>query len=233
MAISTIIVAGGSGKRMGHPTRKQYLLLNGRSILNITLHAFLCCGFVKKIVLVIPEEDIEFCQKSVLSGIEHGDRVILVKGGEERQDSVYNGLLALDDKDGIVLIHDGVRPFISCDMIKALSEEAEKSGACIPCIPAFDTLKKISDSGVVEETVKRDGIFFAQTPQAFKYELIRKAHDAAREEGYLGTDDASLLERMGLQVSVITGNRNNIKITTKEDLQLGEAIANVTMSDPF
>ncbi len=233
MEVSAIIVAGGSGKRMGHPTRKQYLLLGGRLILNITLHQFLSCGFVKKIVLVIPEDDAAFCQNTVLSDIAPEDKVILVKGGKERQDSVYNGLLALDDKDGIVLIHDGVRPFISCDMIQKLSEEAEKSGACIPCIPAFDTLKMVSDSGVIQETVKREGTFFAQTPQAFRYKLIRKAYDAAIKVGYLGTDDASLLERIGHQVKVINGNRKNIKITTKEDLQLGEAILKIGRSDSF
>ncbi len=226
MKATAIIVAGGSGKRMGGAGRKQYLMLGGRSILDRTLTPFLESDRISKIILVVPEEDILFCKETLLPGRTSQKNIVLIKGGKERQDSVYNGLAAVDDVGGVVLIHDGVRPFVTVGLIENLADEAEKNGACIPGISAFDTLKRVSGSGIIEETVNRQGIFLAQTPQAFKYSVIRKAHDDAKKHGFPGTDDASLVERLGYQVKVLNGSRNNIKITTREDLILGEAIIN-------
>jgi len=224
MTVSAIIVAGGKGVRMDNRLRKQYVMLGDRPILSHTLGVFAACDLVHKIILVIPKGDTGYCETDVLPHVKNATKVTMVPGGEERQDSVYFGLEAVEDKDGIVLIHDGVRPFVRMDLIKALIEGAEKEGACIPGIPAFDTLKKVNRFGIIEETAEREGLYLAQTPQAFQYPLIRKAHDAAKNEDYSGTDDASLAERFGFSVRLIQGCLDNIKITTKEELKLANAI---------
>ena len=222
--ISAIIVAAGKGIRMDDTVRKQYLLLAGRPILGHTLPAFDVCNLIDKIFLVVPEEDFEFCHKNILSPLNLQKKVGLVSGGTERQDSVYNGLLAIDNKGGIVVIHDGVRPFISPEQLAACINGAKEHGACILGIPAYDTVKSVSSSGYIDKTLERDTIWLAQTPQAFKYDLIIKAHENAKQEGFTGTDDAMLVERLGINVRVIRGNRYNIKITTREDLLLARAI---------
>ena len=153
------------------------------------------------------------------------NRVKVVIGGATRQESVYNGLLSVDNKDGIVVIHDGVRPYIQQDQISAVIDGAKACGACIIGIPADDTLKQISQSGHIKETVEREKIWLAQTPQAFRYDLIRKAHEKARKEGFSGTDDAILMERMDETIKIIKGSRINFKITTQADLDLAREIA--------
>ena len=216
---------------MGHPMRKQYLKVAGHRILALTLQVFASCKWIGNIILVVPREDFAFCETEILLEMGDAEKVTLAPGGKERQASVYNGLLALKDTDGVVLIHDGVRPFIDHDLIKALITSAEADGACIPGIRACETLKKVNDSSFIEKTVNRDGIFFAQTPQAFRFHLIQKAHAAARTEGVSGTDDASLVERLGLPVRMISGSRQNIKITTKEDLRIAAALIREENSD--
>jgi len=224
MTVTAIIVAGGKGVRMEHRLRKQYVMLGGRPILSHALGVFTACDLVHKIIVVIPKGDAGYCKTDLLPHIKNAGKVTIVAGGEERQDSVYLGLKAVEDTDGIVLIHDGVRPFVRMDLIKALIEGAEKEGACIPGVPAFDTLKKVNRFGMIEETAEREGLYLAQTPQAFQYSLIKKAHDAAKDEDFSGTDDASLAEWLGFPVRLIRGCPDNIKITTKEDLKLASAI---------
>jgi len=224
MTVSAIIVAGGNGVRMEHHLRKQYIMLGDRPILSHTVEIFTACDLVHNIILVIPKGDAEYCKTDVINHVKNAGKVKMVTGGEDRQDSVYSGLKAVEDKNGIVLIHDGVRPFVRMDLVKTLIEGAEKEGACIPGIPAFDTLKKVNGFGMIDETVEREGLYLAQTPQAFQYSLIRKAHDAAKNEAFSGTDDASLAERLGFPVRLIQGRLDNIKITTKEDLKLANAI---------
>ncbi len=148
----------------------------------------------------------------------------IIAGGSERQDSVYNGLLAVNEKESTVVIHDGVRPFVSPDQIEECVKQAVLHGACILGLPASDTLKIVNGSGYIEKTMKRDAVWLAQTPQAFNYALIKKAHDCARKDGFTGTDDASLVERVGGKVKVINGSINNIKITTPEDLAIAMSI---------
>lgn len=219
-----IIVAGGSGLRMKHRLRKQYLLLGNQPVLSHTLQAFLRCENIHAICLVVPHDDIDFCRQNILPALSKKE-ISVVSGGQERQHSVYNGLCAIDAAaDDIVLIHDGVRPFVSSELISACIAGAAESGACIPGISAFDTLKQVSESGFIEKTPDRQKIRLAQTPQAFCYDLIRNAHDTARLEGVIGTDDASLAERLGHKVKLIPGSRLNIKITSPEDLMLAKAI---------
>ncbi|QTA85074.1 2-C-methyl-D-erythritol 4-phosphate cytidylyltransferase [Desulfonema magnum] len=221
---SAIIVAGGKGLRMKEMVRKQYLLLAGRPILSHTLAVFDQCDAIDKIFLVAPAEDFDFCRKNLLGSFHFEKKITLVPGGAERQYSVYNGLMAVSDKKSIVVIHDGVRPFVRHDQITACIESAKEHGACILGMPAFDTLKQVNSSGEIEKTLEREVIWLAQTPQAFQYDIIVSAHEAAAREGYIGTDDASLAERMGQKVKIITGSRNNIKITTQEDLRLAGII---------
>ena len=224
--VSAIILAAGRGIRMNNDIRKQYLLLAGRPISAHTLLVFDDCPFIDKIFLVIPKEDIEFCHKEILCPLNLQKKVNLVFGGAERQDSVYNGLIAADNaiKDGIVVIHDAVRPFVSQENIARCIICAKEFGACILGIPVPDTIKTVNSSGYIENTIKRDTIWLAQTPQVFQYDLIRQAYEYAKRKGYAVTDDASLVERIGKKVKVICGSRYNIKITTQEDLLLANAI---------
>ena len=222
--VSAIIVAAGKGIRMNDTTRKQYLDLAGRPILAHSVMAFDACDLIDKIFLVIPKEDIEYCRKNILPVLELKNGVDLVFGGEKRQDSVYNGLQAIDKKTDTVVIHDGVRPFIQPDELESCILGARKFGACILGIPAGDTIKHVGKSGFIEKTLARDSIWLAQTPQAFKYELIIRAHETARRDGYTGSDDASLVERLGIGVKIIKGSKNNIKITVREDLVVAQAM---------
>ncbi len=222
--VSAIIVAAGKGVRMNDTVRKQYLDLAGRPILAYSLMAFDACDKIESIFLVIPEEDLDYCQKNILSLIKLQKKVNLVPGGTHRQDSVYKGLQALDDKTDTVVIHDGVRPFIRSEQLTACIIGAKETGACILGVPAGDTLKRVGKSGIIEKTLVRDAIWLAQTPQAFQYHLIIKAHEKARQYGYSGTDDALLVERLGVSVKMINGSKSNIKITSREDLKLARAM---------
>lgn len=222
--VYAVIVAAGKGVRMNRTTSKQYLELVGVPLLSITLKAFDKCSLIDKIILVVPSGDIGFCMEKIInpSGIQK--TVIPVAGGLKRQDSVYNGLLSVDEKKSTVVIHDGVRPFVSPSSIEECIREAVLHGACILGLPASDTLKLADGSGYIEKTLERDSVWLAQTPQAFDYSLIKKAHDIARKEGFRGTDDASLVERLGEKVRIIRGSINNIKITTPEDLAIARVI---------
>jgi len=223
--ISAIIVAAGKGIRMNDKLRKQYVLLAGRPVLAYSLLAFDECDLIDCIILVVPQKDIDYCWKDILAPLKLYKKINLVPGGEKRQDSVYNGLMAVDkDAAEIVVIHDGVRPFVSQEHLAACITGAREYGACILAIPADDTLKQVDSSGFICNTLKRDDILLAQTPQAFQYDLIVKAHENARREGFAGTDDASLVERLGGNVKTIYGSRRNIKITNREDLILATAL---------
>ena len=153
--------------------------------------------------------------------------VQVIAGGKRRQDSVRNGLLAIDDKESIVVIHDGVRPFIAPRQISACIAGAAETGACILAIPVSDTLKAVSGDFQIDATVSREGLWLAQTPQAFHYKNVMNAHESAVRGGFSCTDDAALVERMGIQVRVIHGSRRNIKITDPEDLAMAEALLNL------
>ncbi len=220
--ITALLVAAGQGLRMGTAQRKQFLSLAGRPLLAHTIHAFDACAAVQQIVLVLPETEFEFCHEQILSFMKISKPVTLVAGGPLRQDSVFNGLQSIPQKDSIVLIHDGVRPLISADLIEACIAGAKQWGACIPAGAAIDTPKQINANGIIVQTIDRDLLCMAQTPQAFSSSIIQEAHALARKKGWQATDDASLVERMGTDVHVIPGSRDNIKITTPQDLAWAE-----------
>lgn len=222
--VSAIIVAAGKGARMKGTKRKQYLDLSGQPVLAHSIVAFDSCSLVNEIVLVVPKEDVEYCQTKILSLLNLKNHINLIHGGSKRQDSVYNGLQAIAKYTESVVIHDGVRPFIRPEDITACIRGSIKFGACILGTLASDTLKRIDKSNNIKKTLSRENIWLAQTPQAFRYNLILKAHEVARQDGYIGTDDASLVERMGENVKIINGSRFNIKITKMEDLAVAKAI---------
>ena len=174
--------------------------------------------------MVAPKEDFDFCRNDILMPAKFQKNIKLAAGGPERQDSVYNGLQTVGPDDGIIVIHDGVRPFVRQEQLVACIKGAEEFGACIIGIPVFDTVKQTNAKNEIVQTYKRDSLWLAQTPQAFRAKLIIKAHEAAKQDRFIGTDDASLVERLGHAVKIVHGSRSNIKITNKEDLELARAI---------
>ena len=225
---SVIIPAAGSGKRMGGNRSKQYLTIGDRPILIETLIVFSESPYIDEIILVSPADDLPLIKK-MLKDYSLNKVSKIVEGGKERQDSIRNGLdsLSLNDSIGssrdIILVHDGVRPFINDKIIKALIDSANRYGAAIVAVPVKDTVKKISDASIME-TIPRENLWLAQTPQAFRAKIIIDAYANAEEKGLRGTDDASLVEAMGLDVKIVMGSYENIKITTSEDLIFAEAI---------
>ncbi|MFA4967743.1 MAG: 2-C-methyl-D-erythritol 4-phosphate cytidylyltransferase [Candidatus Margulisiibacteriota bacterium] len=207
MKVSVIIAAGGTGKRMGQ--KKQFLPLLGKSVLEWTIAAFKKVKQVTEIILVVNPDELE---KAKNLG---ADKV--AAGGEERSDSVANGLKLVSKDCDIVLVHDGARPLITADIIEKSIKAAEEFGACVVGIPVKDTIKRVGDDLFIEDTVDRKTLWQAQTPQAFKYEIITRIKGRA-------TDDSKLVEDLGIRVKIVMGSYENIKITTPEDLIVAEAI---------
>ena len=209
---------------MGKSLPKQYLMLGDQPILAYSLMAFGLCSSIDKIYLVVPKADIDYCHHKIVLPLKLVTEVELVPGGPERQHSVYNGLCKIEDRRGVVVIHDGVRPFVKHDHIDICVQEASETGACIMAVPVADTLKEVNSSGFIDKTIERKGVWQAQTPQAFEVGLIVRAHEKARGDGFVASDDALLVERLGDPVKVVAGDRNNLKITTPEDLRNAQAM---------
>ncbi|MBU4440779.1 MAG: 2-C-methyl-D-erythritol 4-phosphate cytidylyltransferase [Acetobacterium sp.] len=220
---SVIIPAAGLGRRMNATISKQYLTLMGKPILAHTLDVFERCPLISEIILVINPDEFELCQEQVLSGYPY-TKIKLVSGGATRQQSVYNGLAAVMPNAQIVMAHDGARPLIQESVIKKSIEETIRHQATVVGVPAKNTIKVINDAGFVEHTPDRNYLVEIQTPQTFAYELLKKAHQNARELGIEGTDDAFLVERLNVPVKIVIGDYTNIKITTPEDLVIAESI---------
>ncbi|MCA1057168.1 2-C-methyl-D-erythritol 4-phosphate cytidylyltransferase [Rossellomorea aquimaris] len=220
MEYQVVIPAAGQGKRMKAGKNKLLLELNDCPVIIHTLRVFDRDPHCKGIYLAISPGDRETLLE-LIRGFNIQKVVKLVDGGEERQHSVYNALLEVDHE--IVLVHDGARPFIKQETIHQLVEEAKSRGASIAAVPVKDTIKKVMD-GTVEETIERSSLWMVQTPQAFQVPLLKKAHGDAASSGFLGTDDASLVERLDIDVSVVESDYDNIKLTTPEDLYFAEAI---------
>ncbi len=220
MEYEVVIPAAGQGKRMKAGKNKLLLELNDCPVIIHTLRVFERDSHCKGIYLAIhPMERVTFT--SLLKRFGITKVVKLVDGGEERQHSVYNALLEVAHE--IVLVHDGARPFIKESTIHQLVKKTHSTGAAIAAVPVKDTIKKVLD-GEVEETIERSSLWMVQTPQAFRVSVLKKAHGEADEDGFLGTDDASLVERLDVEVSVVESDYDNIKLTTPEDLYFAEAI---------
>ena len=224
MQVTVLIPAAGMGRRMGRAAAKQFLPLGDRPMLAHTLLAFQRASEVDEIIPILSKEDMENCLREVIE-LYHITKVkTLVVGGKERQDSVYNGLQKLEDTKGIVLVHDGVRPFVTQEMIAEIVDLASK-GECVAVgVPLKDTVKEVGTDGVVKSTLDRSRLWAIQTPQAFPVKVLKRVYAEAYRHSFYGTDDATLVERAGEKVRVIMGSYDNIKITTPEDLILAEEI---------
>lgn len=219
-----LIPAAGMGKRMGANINKQYLLLHEKPVVAHTLQRFQNSRLIDGIILVTPLDEISFCRQEVVERYGIHKLLEIVAGGAERQHSVYNGLVALEqyaEPDDLVLIHDGARPLITDKIIEDSVRVAGNGDAALVAVPTKDTIKIVKD-GYVLETPERSTLWQAQTPQTFRLGMILDAHRKAAEEQYLGTDDCSLYERYKRGVQIVTGCYRNIKITTPEDLLLAE-----------
>ncbi|HRC81702.1 MAG TPA: 2-C-methyl-D-erythritol 4-phosphate cytidylyltransferase [Sedimentibacter sp.] len=223
--VSAIIVAAGKGKRMDSQIPKQYLNIAGKTILDTTLYKFEKSNEVDEIILVVNKDEVEYVKNGISPFYAKISKV--VAGGKTRTESVYQGLKNVGKDCDIVLIHDGVRPFISYNLISTCIENASVYRACVPVIEVMDTIKEISEEGTVVKTLDRKKLRAAQTPQAFDYSLIRECYERAMTENADFTDDASIVEYYGYKVKTIEGLYKNIKITTPLDLRLAEIIANI------
>ncbi len=222
------IPAGAKGKHKRTPPSKQFTELGGTPILLHTLRKFAGVDAVSEIWIALRENEIAGFRARLESEAEDvlKKKVELVAGGEHRQQSVENALKAVAAApDDIVLVHDAVRPFVAPQIIQEVIAAAEKYGAAIAGLPAVDTVKQVertAEGALIKATIPRAGIVMAQTPQGFRYGVIKKAFDEASADGFLGTDEASLVERSGHQVAVVMGAARNIKITTPADMELAE-----------
>ena len=222
--VSVIIAAAGMSNRMGSKINKQFISINNKPILVHTIEKFERCKYVDEIIVVAKENEIDYCRKEIVRRYGLSKVSTIVKGGKERQDSVYNGILALNEKCDIVLSHDGARPFVKLKNIIDAIDGALEYGACVIGVPVKDTIKVVGDHGDIDKTPKRDLLWAAQTPQCFKKEIIMEGYRKAIEDKFVGTDDSVLIERLGLDVKMIMGSYENIKITTPEDLIIAESI---------
>ncbi len=216
-----VIPSAGRGTRMGS-RKKNYLDILGRPVLAHTLAAFEACPLVTAIVIAAAPQDVGMCRDEVVERYGFKKVLAVVAGGAQRQDSVANAL-ELSDGFALTLVHDGARPLVTVDVIEAVIKAASESGAAIPAVPVKDTIKEASD-GLVGRTVDRSALVAVQTPQAFRTELLLRAFSAARRDGFYGTDESSLVERLSEPVSIVAGAYENIKITTQEDLAWAEWI---------
>lgn len=211
--VTAIITAAGKGSRMGAPLPKQFLKIGSQTILEKSIIPFQTAEFIDDILVVTGSEYVEHC-KVLCRNIDKVKGVI--EGGKERQDSVWNALKGLTD--GYVLIHDGARPFITEKVIFNVLKDAAEIGAAVAAVPVKDTIRQQKDHGGL--TLKRSELYSVQTPQGFEVGLIKNAFKKAFEEGFYGTDDAGLVDRLGMDVAVSEGDYANIKITTKEDMPM-------------
>ncbi len=219
-----IILGGGSGRRMGSEINKIFLPLRGIPAIVRSIAPFtgLCAG-----AIVVAAADEVDDMRALINRYGLGRFVIgVAPGGSERQHSVFNGLKALPEDAECVLIHDGARSLVTEDVIRRAMESVEQHGSGIAAIPTVDTIKRANQDGLVLETPDRSTLYAMQTPQAFRVPLIVQAHLKAQADGFLGTDDASLLEYAGMPVYLSEGDRENLKLTTPTDLKLAELILN-------
>lgn len=229
MTVYAIIPAAGLGTRMSAPNTgmpsKQFLSIAGEPILLRTLRQFLSVQRVRKIVVALRASEITTVEDWI-AGLNATDRITLTVGGDTRQESVTNALSAINaDADDVVLVHDAVRPLITPGEIDHCIAAAEKYGAAIVGLPAVDTVKLVertAEGALISSTIPRERVVLAQTPQAFRYSILRSAFDQAAADGFIGTDEASVVERAGQPVAVVMGSPSNFKITKPGDLQLAE-----------
>lgn len=225
MKVAVIIPAAGAGKRMAREVPKQFLELSSCPILVHTLTVFEHWAGAESVVVVVPEDE----QDRVAGWVDDYQLkkiTQIVCGGPRRQDSVYNGLRALRQEVDIVLVHDGVRPLISTLVLDNCVKAVSNTGAAIAAVPLKDTIKEIADDKMVIKTLDRNRLWAVQTPQGFRKEILMRAMEQAAQDSFTGTDEASLVERLKIPITIVEGCYENIKITTAEDLLLAETFLN-------
>jgi len=215
--VAVVIPAGGVGARFGGRVPKQFIRLRRIPIVTMTVGHFTRHPAVTAIVVAAPEPHVERTRRA-LAPVARRAPLTVVPGGRTRQDSVWLALQAVPDDAEIVVVHDAVRPLITRRLIDAVVSAGAASGAAICALPITETVKRVRDD-IVDATLDRSGLWAVQTPQAFRADLLREAHEKARRDGVVGTDDAMLVERLGHPVRVVCGLADNVKITTPEDLR--------------
>jgi len=218
MSVLAIIPAAGTGIRMGGATPKQFLSLEGAPIFVHTLRKFAASDAIDDIILGVRPEDMDRASKA-MAGEQFAKNVRLIAGGPSRQETVARCLDEAPPETDVVVVHDAVRPFVELAMIRRVVDAARRDGAVILAIPSVDTVKKV-ERQTITGTIPRERIVLAQTPQAFRFSILRQAFDRALAEGYYGTDESSLVEREGHNVTALMGSDRNIKITKPSDLPL-------------
>ena len=220
MKADAVIVSAGKGLRFMEGKKKQFHSLGEKPILVHTLEKFEACPLIRSILLVVGQEDMDYCLKEIVERYKFQKVSQIVPGGKRRQESVKNGVDALPKDTDMVAIHDGVRPFVTQAMIEDSLHAAVRVGAVVLAMPVKDTIKVSNPDGTVLKTLDRETLWQIQTPQTFQVNVIKEACYRAAEDGFIGTDDASLVERLGVKVHILPGSYTNIKITTPEDLFL-------------
>ncbi|MCI8629054.1 MAG: 2-C-methyl-D-erythritol 4-phosphate cytidylyltransferase [Firmicutes bacterium] len=219
---SAVIPAAGTGIRMGTKTKKQFLKLGEKEIIAYTIQKFEQCNQVDEIVLVTARDTMDLLTNIVKrEGFQKVSAI--VEGGKERQNSVYEGICAVSERAEIITVHDGVRPFVKVEDIAKTIITAQQKGACVLGVKAKDTVKICNAENQIVTTPERNFVWYIQTPQTFQKELLIKAFERAEKENFIGTDESVLVERDGTTVFVVEGSYENIKITTPDDIIIGEA----------
>lgn len=222
--VTAIIPAAGQGKRIGAGINKQYLLLAKMPLLLHTLQVFQKEPLIDEVVLVVGKDEVSQCKQELVDKYGLFKVRSILPGGKERQDSVYQGLQALSPDCRWVVVHDGARPLLTSEVLCRTIKTAREYKTAVAAVPVKDTIKVAGEDGIVLSTPDRKNLWIIQTPQVFDRFFLEKAYEKAYNEGYYGTDDASLVERLGIKVKLVIGDYENIKITTPEDLDLAEAI---------
>lgn len=230
MQVAALVVAAGSSTRFGSKTKKQFFTLSGKPVLTYSLKAFNQSPVINRIVLVVPPGSENVVRNTIVRKYRFQKVVDIIPGGKERTDSVWNGLQALQRsgfgirKSDVVLIHDGVRPFVTEQMISDTVRAVKQTGAAIIATKITDTVKSANHSLIIDQTIPRDKLWCVQTPQGFRFSLLLEAYKQAKKMNYLATDDAGIMEQVGIPVKLVPGPITNIKITTKTDVAIAETI---------
>ncbi len=218
--VTAVIPAAGLGKRFGDGTNKQFLMLRGKPLLIWALEAFQSLPEIYEIIPVFKDGDMDSGVRMLEEyGISKVKRI--APGGKERQDSVFHGLKIVNEKKGVVLVHDAARPLIEPSIVSHSISQLKDCDGIVVGVPVKDTIKEV-EGGEVKHTLRRDMLWSVQTPQVFRYETIYKAYESAAKESFYATDDSALVEKYGGRIRMVMGSYTNIKITTPEDLKIAE-----------
>ena len=223
MSVCMIIPAAGTGSRMKLDTAKLLFMIEGKPVLLHLLKRIHMIGEISEVVIALRECDVDDFKNEILKKARLDKNIKIVIGGATRQQSVKAALLEADRKSELIMVHDGVRPFVTPDLIENAIKKTKEIKATVTAVRVKDTIKDVKD-GIVTNTLNREGLYAVQTPQTFERSIIIKAYDNASKKGIFGTDDASLVEKTGQKVFIIPGSYDNIKITTKDDLAVAKSI---------